>query len=81
MDEQTVRPTPVHFINGVDCFEDHMSLNKMVEAIDDVYSVKGHYLYLNKGKKVCVTSVIGEFCQIYYNGKIAYFPSNMFKFV
>ena len=53
----------------------------MVEAIDDVYSVKGHYLYLNKGKKVCVTSVIGEFCQIYYNGKIAYFPSNMFKFV
>ena len=81
VDEKTVRPTPSHFINGKDCYEDHMTLNKMVKVIEDAYSVKGHYLYLNKGQKICITSVIGEFCQIYYKGKIAYFPSNLFKFI
>ena len=30
VDEKTVRPIPSHYINGKDCYEDHMTLNKMV---------------------------------------------------
>lgn len=72
---------PEYKINGEDYFQDHISLNRIVEALEDSFSVKGAYLYINKGKRVYLTSVIGEYSQIFHNGKIAYFPSKQFKYI
>lgn len=72
---------PEYNVNGVNYFQDHTPCNRLVIALEDGFSVKGDYLYINKGKKVFVTSVIGDYSQIYNNGKIAYFPSSIFRYI